>query len=460
MMERVPRAPTLFEIEASPVGADNDVITVAEDSVEGFGERRKPGRIARNDSCDGVTSSTERPTLQRTRPNLERATRFSEETSNGESPGPSPADRQPSSLSQSPSRRKLIRSQSQNVSFNSRASAKAIFAKNSLNYDPHSWYATFRAVCRTLLHDSFLLFPWIMLTVYALVIAIMAEVFGWEQTLETVPDVSIGIGGTMALLLTFRLNVCYNRWWEGRQLWGVAVTSSRSILMRLLAEGGDYFVDCQTNGRTDPHAPSPRTAAGYCLIFAFSLRKHMMGGRFKTADATTGLARLLTKGQLANVAHAAHPPLHALRSLRLCLNKLIAIAHQRSLRESTKATIGLESSLNKHADDLVMMLAGCERLCNTPCPAGYVGVLRLVMIAFLMMMPNILLFLKWYMIPVTSVTAFAILAVEEVAMHIEQPFGTDEDDLPLDAYCLTIEADLLALIDTDVDSSLADKPLS
>ena len=65
------------------------------------------------------------------------------------------------------------------------------------------------------------------------------------------------------------------------------------------------------------------------------------------------------------------------------------------------------------------------------------------------------LYLYRYMIPLCSVTSFAILAVEEVAMHIEQPFGTEEDDLPLDAYCLTIEADLLALIDEHVDESIA-----
>ena len=50
---------------------------------------------------------------------------------------------------------------------------------------------------------------------------------------------------------------------------------------------------------------------------------------------------------------------------------------------------------------------------------------------------------------VPAVTAFAILAVEEVAMHIEQPFGSDDDDLPIEAYCLSLEADLLAMLDEE-----------
>ena len=97
------------------------------------------------------------------------------------------------------------------------------------------------------------------------------------------------------------------------------------------------------------------------------------------------------------------------------------------------------------------MLAGCERLVGTPCPAGYVGVLRMVLLFFLFILPNVLLDeLGWWMIPTASVTSFAILAVEEVAMHIEQPFGTDDDDLPLEAYCLNLLADMLALLDEEV----------
>jgi len=435
----MPGANGLFEIEVTPSNnIDNEVTCAEEDSGV-----RRPTRIAFRDVTSNMPQRGQR---------LQRSSRDSKD-SDVDSPCSSPSD---APISATSTRRMLRRSQSQNVSFNSRASAKAIFAKNSLSYDPHSWYATYRAVYRTLLHDSFLLAPWVTLTLYSAVIAIAAEGFGWEHSLATVPQISIGIGGTMALLLTFRLNVCYNRWWEGRQLWGVAVTSSRTILMRLLALGGEEaFQQYNAEGHTDHNAVSPRTAAGYCLVFAFCLRKHMMGERFKTADATTGLARLLTKSQLQNVAHATHPPLHALRSLRRTLDKLIDVAHRHSEAKGARSTQALEIALMKPADDLVMMLAGCERLCNTPCPAGYVGVLRMVIIVFLLMMPNILLFLKWYMIPLCSVTSFAILAVEEVAMHIEQPFGTDEDDLPLDAYCLTIEADLLALIDEHVDESIA-----
>ena len=56
------------------------------------------------------------------------------------------------------------------------------------------------------------------------------------------------------------------------------------------------------------------------------------------------------------------------------------------------------------------MLAGCERLVGTPCPAGYVGVLRMVLLVFLTILPNVLLSdLGWLMVPMCSITAFATL---------------------------------------------------
>ena len=118
--------------------------------------------------------------------------------------------------------------------------------------------------------------------------------------------------------------------------------------------------------------------------------------------------------------------------------------------------MALELALIQPMQDLHSMLAGCERLVTTPCPAGYVGVLRMVIIFFLLILPNILLDeLHWWMVPVASITSFAILAVEEVAMHIEQPFGTDDDDLPLEAYNLNLLADVLALIDDEVPQEIA-----
>ena len=110
-----------------------------------------------------------------------------------------------------------------NLSFLARRNSSEISANNTLAYDTHSWIASFRVLGKGLLQDHFLLRPWFFLTLYALLVAILAKaaVFEDPATLSFSADVPLGVAGSMALMLTFRLNVCYNRWWEGRELWQV-----------------------------------------------------------------------------------------------------------------------------------------------------------------------------------------------------------------------------------------------
>ena len=95
-------------------------------------------------------------------------------------------------------------------------------------------------------------------------------------------------------------------------------------------------------------------------------------------------------------------------------------------------------------ESMVGCLTGCERILRTPCPPGYVGLLRCVCFVWMLMMPFTLVeVLGWIMIPVASLTSLLVLAIEELAVQIENPFGGDANDLPLHAYCLNVEADLM-----------------
>jgi len=355
------------------------------------------------------------------------------------------------------------------LSFSSRSSAREIMARNSLSYNTKSWRESFKIVFNTFYNDSFLLIPWALISSYSVVVAIIGEALEQEVHFIAPTSISMGVVGSMALLLAFRLNVCYNRWWEGRNLWGVAITASRGIVTRLLAEGEDYFVEVPPTAGADspsqpeptsPNAVTPKMAAGYCVGFVFVLRKHLLGERLDPDAVPPGLMRLLNHEQLQNLARAQHPPLHALHCLRFSLSRLSRMARraQQSI-DGGGGAVALEMALLQPTQEMHMMLAGCERLVSTPCPAGYVGVLRMVLIFFLLTTPHVLLHeLGYWMIPVASVTTFAILAVEACAMAIEQPFGTDDDDLPLEAYCLNLLADVLALMDEEVPVAMQPSP--
>ena len=94
---------------------------------------------------------------------------------------------------------------------------------------------------------------------------------------------------------------------------------------------------------------------------------------------------------------------------------LQAHARRVSGRRAGGVGIGYVDGSLQMVEAMLGAITGCERILRTPCPPGYVGVLRMVMVTFLIMLPNILIeTLHWYMIPVVSISAFAILAVEEV----------------------------------------------
>ena len=99
-------------------------------------------------------------------------------------------------------------------------------------------------------------------------------------------------------------------------------------------------------------------------------------------------------------------------------------------------------------------LTGCERILRTPCPPGYVGVLRVALLFFLMLLPFVLLETHYRAIVIVGFTAFVLLGAEEVAIQLEQPFGDDANDLPLDTFCFTLEADLMTLLNERLDEEM------
>eukprot|EP00908_Phaeocystis_cordata_P018194 Transcript_29592.p3 GENE.Transcript_29592~~Transcript_29592.p3 ORF type:complete len:179 (+),score=82.21 Transcript_29592:813-1349(+) len=154
---------------------------------------------------------------------------------------------------------------------------------------------------------------------------------------------------------------------------------------------------------------------------------------------------LLSPSQLWHLSQSKHPPLFALARLRRTVE---AVLEQRN-SEGGRPSTGLELHLLSTTEAMLSAITGCERILRTPCPPGYVGVLRAVMLLWLAILPYSLLTIGWGVVPVISLAALLLLEVEEIAVQIENPFGLEVNDLPLDAYCLTVQADVLRLLDEE-----------
>ena len=149
---------------------------------------------------------------------------------------------------------------------------KARTTKNRLSYDSRSWLTT--GLCSILFTGgSFVLMPWLLLTLLAAGVAVLhyeaAKYMPPEELdeLKVPSEALVMLGAAMSLLLAFRLNVSYSRWWEARELWGEVLHSFRTLLTHCLA-----------------HAPPAAVAegpawhvAGWSVGFAVSLKHHLRG---------------------------------------------------------------------------------------------------------------------------------------------------------------------------------------
>ncbi|MGK3965187.1 bestrophin family protein [Sorangium sp. So ce118] len=238
-----------------------------------------------------------------------------------------------------------------------------------------------------------------------------------------VPRVGLSIGfyevagAVIALILAFRTNTSYNRFWEGRTLWGSIVNASRNITRIVSAHAA-----------VEPAVA--REFAVWVVVFVHATRRSLRG-----QSERPEIERLLPAAQLEALKAHAHPPLHAAQQLS---ERLAAFGRAGSLERNMAACA--EEELNV----LVNCLGGCERILKTPTPLGYVLLLRRGVALYLATLPLALVNSLGFMTPiVTMMVAYPVLMIEALGEELDDPFGHEPNDLPLTRVCDTIERNLL-----------------
>lgn len=235
----------------------------------------------------------------------------------------------------------------------------------------------------------------------------------------TVAPFSI-LGVAIAIFLGFRNNACYSRYVEARKLWGQLMIASRSLLREVkttLPEETDF-------------APFVRLQ----IAFAHSLRMQL-----RRLPQQETLAKYLTPEQLNEVLAAQSPA----NRIQLMMGKWLA-----QHRQSGALSDILFHSINNRLNDMSGVLAGCERIANTPVPFAYSLILHRTVYLFCIMLPFALVGDLHYMTPFVSVLiSYTFISLDALAEELEEPFGIENNDLPLDAISNAIEIDLLQMND-------------
>jgi putative membrane protein len=228
------------------------------------------------------------------------------------------------------------------------------------------------------------------------------------------------VGLAVGLLLVFRTNSSYERFWEGRKMWGNILNDSRNLARAAAA----YL---------DPSSPLLEPIVLWTASFSYGSLHSLRGA------ANLGpVAARLPADEVATIIGAQHVP----SAIALRISRSIAEARAAG-HLSDYVSMQLESTVQRLLD----WLGGCERILKTPMPFAYVVHLRTALVIFSVTLPFALVdAFGWSSILYSTLIAFILLGIEEIGVEIENPFGTDANDLPLEQICRTIDQNLSAVL--------------
>ncbi|RTZ05775.1 bestrophin family protein [Flavobacterium sp. GSP6] len=207
------------------------------------------------------------------------------------------------------------------------------------------------------------------------------------------------LGFVISLLLAYRTNTAYDRWWEGRKLWGSLVNNSRNLSIKLSAmlqdeKDRNFF---------------RKIIPGYASI----LHKHLN-------DRDTSL-QLFDDLDL-DIDHQKHKPNQVAKMMFQKINDLYV---------SKKITGDQLLILNTEVHSFTDICGACERIKNTPIPYSYSAFIKKFIFIYVLTLPFGYVFsLGYYVIPVVVFIFYVLASLELIAEEIEDPFGMDANDLP------------------------------
>lgn len=213
----------------------------------------------------------------------------------------------------------------------------------------------------------------------------------------------------ISMLLVFRTNTAYDRWWEGRKLWGSLVNNSRNMALKL-----DQLLEpSQAEARAFFRAMIPN--------FAFALKNHL---RQKSIEREF----IETPGFRVQKLHMSE---HVPQQISLAIFGQIVELQRRSVLLPEHLLL-----LNAEVQSLMEICGACERIKNTPIPFSYSSFIKKFIFVYCLSLPiGYVSNLHYLVIPLVIFVFYVLASLEVIAEEIENPFGTDDNDLPLDTIC-------------------------
>jgi putative membrane protein len=277
-----------------------------------------------------------------------------------------------------------------------------------INYNPKAWFTFIFHIHKA---DTFRKLWPLMLSVGAFsgIVALLELHFfrlSGNNSVSNINMVHSILGFVISLLLVFRTNTSYDRWWEGRRLLGELTNVSRNLAIKIKAlklgkEEIDFF--------------------NYAIPkYAFVLKDHL---REKQHFGKNSL--------LIEVDAGKHIPNQIAKSLSMRIYNLVSTG-----KISGDQLIILSTDLNRFTD----ICGGCERIKRTPIPFSYSTFIKKFLFVYVITLPFGWVFsLGFFVVLLVPFVLYVLASLELIAEEIEDPFGNDANDLPMDDICNNIE---------------------
>ena len=274
-----------------------------------------------------------------------------------------------------------------------------------ITYNSKAWFALIFQFHKS---DTFrrLIPNMLIVAAFAWVIAFL-EIEYWKISQNASPVLHSVLGFVISLLLVFRTNTAYERWWEGRKFWGGLVNTSRNLALKI-------------DSLLEPDDIETRNTFEHLIILFPNVLKNHLRNKKHTQIPTN-----------------IHQPNYVIKQLMHATQKLY-----KQQKISGEQLLTLNNEISEYAN----ICGGCERIRKTPIPYSYSIFLKKFVFVYVMTFPfGFMKELGYMTIPAVTLLFYVLVSLEIIAEEIEDPFGEDANDLPTDEIADTIEGNVIEI---------------
>ncbi|MDA1798442.1 MULTISPECIES: bestrophin family protein [unclassified Bacillus cereus group] len=268
------------------------------------------------------------------------------------------------------------------------------------------------------------IFPQILLYICVSTVVTVIHYYYAEIHINQTPWVIVG--GALGLLLVFRTNTAYDRYWEGRKLFGTIGACSRNLAVSFL---------CYWDSEGEKTDQEQLKFLHLLIAFPKIAKRHLRDE--KDLSEIKELLNVCSEKEKEMLEQSMHLPISIVLMLKAILSKGLKMG-----QIHPNAIINMETDLN----NMLTAVGGCDRIKTTPIPFAYFAHIKILLLIFCGTLPiGLVDSLGWVTVLATMFISFAFIGIEAIGVEIEDPFGQDPNDLPLEGICIGVETHLVNL---------------